>query len=117
MLKLVLWGAVGIAAGFVLLSIVVAALPRDFFTRPSRAKGVKKILKNVLGVLLLLGGIVLSLPLVPGPGFILLLAGVALLDIPGRQRVVRKVFRRPGVHRKLNAFRRKLHRPYFLLPG
>ena len=115
--KLALWGAVGVLAGFVLLSIVVAALPRDFFTRPRRSKGwVTVVLKNALGILLLAVGVALSLPMVPGPGFVLVLVGLALVDFPGRRKLLRKVISRPGVHRKLNAFRRKLHRPYFLLP-
>jgi hypothetical protein len=115
--RLALWGAVGVLAGFVLLSVVVAVLPRDFFTRPRRSMGgVKAVLKNALGILLLVSGVVLSLPMVPGPGFVLLLVGLALVDFPGRRKLLRKVILRPGIHRKLNAFRRKLHRPYFLLP-
>ena len=114
--KLALWGAVGVLAGFILICIVVAVLPRDFFTRPRRSKGWKKILKNALGWLTIAAGVALSLPMVPGPGFVLLLAGLALVDFPGRRKLLRKVISRPGVHRKLNAFRRKLHRPYFLLP-
>ncbi|HEX7897452.1 MAG TPA: hypothetical protein VF950_06810 [Planctomycetota bacterium] len=116
MLKAALWAAAGVAAGFVLLSVVVAVLPRDFFTRPRRARGVGKILKNALGVILIAAGVVLSLPLVPGPGFVLLLVGLALVDFPGRRKLLRKAILKPAVHRKLNAFRRKLHRPYFLLP-
>jgi hypothetical protein len=114
--KLALWGAVGVLAGFLLISIVVAVLPRDFFTRPRRSKGWAKVLKNALGVLLIAAGVALSLPMVPGPGFVLLLVGLALVDVPGRQRLLRKAILKPAVHRKLNAFRRKLHRPYFLLP-
>lgn len=116
MVKVVLWGAAGVAAGFVLLAVVVAALPRDFFTRPPRSKGAAKVFKNILGGLALVAGIALSLPMVPGPGFVLLLVGLALIDFPGRQRRLRKVFSKPGVHRRLNAFRRKLRRPYFLVP-
>ena len=116
MLKAALFAAAGVAAGFVLLSVVVAVLPRDFFTRPRRPRGIGKILKNALGVLLIAAGVVLSLPLVPGPGFVLLLVGLALVDFPGRQRLLRKAFLKPSVHRKLNAFRRRLHRPYFHLP-
>lgn len=116
MLHAALWAAAGVAAGFVLLSVVVAALPRDFFTRPQRAKGVVKVLKNVLGALAIVGGVVLSLPMVPGPGFVLLLVGLALVDFPGRRKLLRKAILKPGIHRKLNAFRRKLHRPYFHLP-
>jgi hypothetical protein len=114
--KLALWGAVGVLAGFVLISIVVAVLPRDFFTRTRSSKGWVKVFKNVLGAALILAGVALSLPLVPGPGFVLLLVGLALVDFPGRRKLLRKAILRPSVHRKLNAFRRKLHRPYFLLP-
>lgn len=117
MLKIVLWGAAGVAAGFVLLSLVVAFLPRDFFTRPKRARGVAKLLKNILGGLVLAAGIALSLPLVPGPGFVLVLVGLALIDFPGRRRLLRKAILRPRVHRSLNAYRRRLHRPSFLLPS
>ena len=116
MVKFVLWGAAGIAAGFLLLSVVIAVLPRDFFTRPRRGRGPVKILKNALGVLALAGGVALSLPMVPGPGFVLLLVGLALIDFPGRQKVLRKAVQRPGVRRKLNGLRRKLGRPAFILP-
>jgi hypothetical protein len=90
MLRVAIWGAAGIALGFALLIVVVAVLPRDFFTRPRRAKGIGKVLKNILGVLALAAGVALSLPMVPGPGFVLLLVGLALVDIPGRQKVLRK---------------------------
>jgi uncharacterized protein (TIGR02611 family) len=39
----------------------------------------KRIIVTVIGVVLLLGGLVLSLPLVPGPGFLVVLAGLAVL--------------------------------------
>jgi len=114
--RIVLLGGLGIAAGFLLLALVLATLPKDFFARPRRASGIKKILKNVAGGAALVAGTALSLPLVPGPGFVLILVGLALLDFPGRQRLLRKLVRRPGVHAKLNGFRRRLGRPQFILP-
>jgi uncharacterized protein (TIGR02611 family) len=39
----------------------------------------KRVVVTVLGVLLILGGIVLSLPLVPGPGILLIIIGLATL--------------------------------------
>jgi hypothetical protein len=62
-------------------------------------------------------GIALSLPLVPGPGFLALLLGLSLTDLPGKRRLIRAVVRRPGVSRRLNGLRRRLGRPSFVLPG
>ena len=114
---MLLWGAAGIAAGFVLLTIVVIVLPKDVFSKPRRGKGVGMVLRNVLGWLMIVGGVVLSMPLVPGPGFVLILAGVAIVDFPGRRKLLRKALARPGVRKKLNGFRKLLHRPPFQMPA
>ena len=114
---MLLWGAVGIAASFLILAIVVIALPSNVFTKVRRGKGVGFVLRNMLGWLMIVGGVVLSMPLVPGPGFVLILAGLTLVDFPGRRKLLRKALRRPGVRRKLNGFRRLLHRPEFRLPA
>ena len=120
MMRWALISLLALALGLVAVAIVVARLPRDFFVR-DRARGrrslVLRILKNVLGVALILVGIVLSLPLVPGPGILALLLGLSLTDLPGKRRLIRAVVRRPGVSRRLNALRRRLGRPAFMLPG
>ena len=61
--------------------------------------------KNLLGVLLIVVGVLLSVPGIPGQGILTIAIGVVLLDIPGKQRLVRAVVRRKGVLRSINRFR------------
>ena len=61
--------------------------------------------KNLLGVLLIVLGVLLSVPGIPGQGFLTIAIGVVLLDIPAKQRLVRAVVRRKGVLRSINLFR------------
>ena len=61
--------------------------------------------KNLLGVLLVVLGVLLSVPGIPGQGILTIAIGVVLLDIPGKHRLVRAVVRRKGVLRSINRFR------------
>ena len=120
MTRWILFSALACAVGLAVLALVVARLPRDFFVR-ERARGRRplglRILRNVLGLALVAAGVVLSLPLVPGPGLLALLLGLGLTDLPGKRRLLRALVRRPGVSRKLNGLRRRLGRPSFVLPA
>ena len=52
--------------------------------RKQRHKQRSKVVRlgwMILGLVLVLGGIVLSLPLVPGPGFLLIFVGLAMLAL------------------------------------
>ena len=105
-------------------TIVVVKLPRDYFSRPPRKKGSKKTLgqkigriaKNVAGVLLILGGIVLMLPGVPGPGVVVLLLGLAITDIPGKHKLIVKIAKKRAVMRSMNRVRKKFHRQDLVIP-
>jgi hypothetical protein len=61
--------------------------------------------KNVLGVLLVVLGIILSLPGVPGQGLLTILIGLMFLDIPGKRRLEQKLVRRPRVLTVINRLR------------
>jgi hypothetical protein len=69
------------------------------------------ILKNVLGGVLVLFGVVMSLPGVPGQGVLTILMGVMLLDFPGKRQLELKLVRRPKVLRAVNGIRRRFNRP------
>ncbi len=66
--------------------------------------------KNVLGGLLILVGIVLSLPGVPGQGLLTILVGVLLMDIPGKRRFELAIVRRPRVLASINRVRARFGR-------
>src|SRR5579859_1914954 len=55
------------------------------------------ILKNLIGVILVFVGIILSLPGVPGQGLLTILIGVMLLDFPGKRRLEQAIVSRPMV--------------------
>lgn len=105
-------------------TIVVVNLPKDYFSRPEPKKGAKGslgrkiglIAKNVAGVLLILGGVVLMLPGVPGPGVVVLLLGLAITDFPGKHKLIVKIARKPAVMRSMNKVRKKFHRSNLVAP-
>src|SRR5262245_22864502 len=53
--------------------------------------------KNLLGVVLVILGILLSLPGIPGQGILTILIGVMLLNFPGKRRLEKKLVSRPKV--------------------
>jgi hypothetical protein len=68
------------------------------------------ILKNLLGAFLVLLGVVMSLPGVPGQGVLTILLGVMLLDFPGKRRLELKLVSRPKVLRTINRIRQRFDR-------
>jgi len=73
------------------------------------------ILKNVLGSLLILLGLLLSLPGVPGQGLLTILIGVMLLSFPGKRRLERWLISRPRVLSAINALRARFDKPPLVL--
>jgi len=69
------------------------------------------VLKNLLGVFLVALGAVLSIPGVPGQGFLTILIGAMLIDFPGKRRVEKWLLRRRGVLTGINRIRCRYGRP------
>ncbi len=69
------------------------------------------ILKNLLGVALVVIGLVLALPGVPGQGLLTILVGLLMLDIPGKRRLELAIVRRGPVLRTINKLRARFKRP------
>ena len=89
-----------------------ASHSRDFWKDQSpavRMFGV--ILKNGIGVFLVVLGIILSLPGVPGQGILTILLGIMLLDFPGRRKLELKLLHRPQVFKTINKLRDKFGKP------
>jgi hypothetical protein len=108
-----------IAVGWVIIRV-----PADYFARENPPEGpwahrhplirIALIIgKNLLGlVLVVAGGLMLVLP---GQGVLTILAGLFLLDIPGRHRMVMWLVRRPPVLNSLNWVRERAGREPFLV--
>jgi hypothetical protein len=110
------------AAVWVLLTVaslaavlrVVLALPVDYFEAAPTARPrwtARRLGRHLAGIVLILVGAVLSIPGVPGQGLLTVLAGVLLVDFPGRRRLERVLIARPGVLTTLNRLRGRFGRP------
>ena len=66
--------------------------------------------KNVAGVVLLLLGMAMALPGIPGQGILTMIIGLTLIDFPGKRRLERRLIGRPKVLRRLNNLRARFHR-------
>ncbi|HYP00899.1 MAG TPA: hypothetical protein VER76_11965 [Pyrinomonadaceae bacterium] len=69
------------------------------------------VVKNLLGAFLVLLGVLMSLPGVPGQGVLTILLGVMLLDFPGKRGLELKLVSRPKVLRTINRIRQRFDRP------
>ncbi|MDQ2936919.1 MAG: hypothetical protein M3R67_05360 [Acidobacteriota bacterium] len=90
--------------------------PREFW--PNRSTSVRYlgvIAKNVLGVLLVALGIVMSIPGVPGQGILTILLGIMLLDFPGKRDLENKLVSRPHVLKAINKLRHRFGKPSLVL--
>ena len=116
----------GVSAVLFVLSVVgvpwfVARLPTDYFSRrelfqigltPPKPKLLRvafRIAKNALGILLLLAG--LAMLVLPGQGLITMAVSLVFLDFPGRKRLERRILGARPVLRAINALRRRAGRP------
>ncbi len=118
--------SVGTFVGSILLSLfVLVKLPenyfhssheRQFWTGRHLALRVCGIIaKNLLGLVLVVLGVVMSLPGVPGQGVLTILLGVMLLDFPGKRRLEQKLVSRPKVFRVINRLRARFGKPPLIL--
>lgn len=73
------------------------------------------IVKNIFGVFLVLLGILLSLPGVPGQGVLTILLGLIMIDIPGKRPLEARIIKRPAVLAAINKLRAKYDKPSLIL--
>lgn len=108
---------VSLIISFAAIGIVMVKIPPHYFSphherdflpgSPWLVRWGAVIAKNVAGVFLILLGIILSLPGVPGQGILTILLGVILLDIPGKRPLETRIIRRPAVLSAINKLRAK----------
>jgi hypothetical protein len=109
----------------VAVGVVMVKIPPNYFSThyqrdflPNTRSWVRwgaVIGKNVLGVFLVLLGIVLSLPGVPGQGILTILLGLIMLDIPGKRPLEAKIIQRPPVLAAINRLREKYQKPPLIM--
>jgi len=71
--------------------------------------------KNLLGLLLVALGIVMSIPGVPGQGILTILLGIMLLDFPGKRDLEYRLVSRPRVLNTINKLRHRFGKDSLVL--
>ena len=95
-----------------------ASHSRDFWEDRHRAvRWSGLLLKNLFGLLLVLLGILMSLPGVPGQGILTILLGLMLMDFPGKRGLEYKLVSRPRVLQAINGLRARFDKPPIVLDG
>jgi hypothetical protein len=113
------------AASLAIVSLVLVKLPSTYFSRSHDreflanrspiVRGLGTIGKNLLGVVLVVVGILLSLPGVPGQGMLTILLGIMLLDFPGKLRFEYWLVSRPKILDAINKLRHRFSKPALVL--
>jgi hypothetical protein len=67
------------------------------------------ITKNLVGALLIVVGLIMFVT--PGQGILTLLIGVALVDLPGKHKLMRKIIERKSVLKVINGLRARANQP------
>ena len=114
-----------LAFSFFIIAVVMVKIPANYFSshytadfmpgKPWIVRWSAVILKNLLGVFLILLGVVLSLPGVPGQGFLTILLGLIMLDIPGKRPLEARIIKRPTVSAAINDLRARFNKPPLIL--
>ena len=111
--------AVMFFASALILPWIALRLPVDALNRPNpldslgRRHPIARVLvfvvRNVIGVPILLAGIIMLVT--PGQGILTILLALIVMDVPGKWRIEHQLLGRPSVLKVLNWVRRKGHRP------
>jgi hypothetical protein len=118
-----LWWLVGGTLAMLALTPVAVGwtlirLPKDYFTKERRPleswsdtpalRYLLLALKNIVGYLLVVAGLVMLL--VPGQGLLTIVVGVVLIDFPGKFQLQRWIVTRGRVWRTINWLRKRAKR-------
>ncbi|MDG2384866.1 MAG: PGPGW domain-containing protein [Pirellulaceae bacterium] len=106
-------------ASLVLIPIIVARIPNDYFAQSRRPNSVGSnqpfpmralliVAKNMVGLILL--GMGIAMLILPGQGLLSIFLGIMLMDFPGKFRLERWLVSRRPILRSINWLRRRSHR-------
>ena len=128
------WDKIALGAGlfflslilsFLAIGIVMVKIPENYFSShykrdfmpnsPFLVRWGAFILKNVLGIILIFIGIILSLPGVPGQGLLTILLGLIMIDIPGKRPIEARIIQRPSILSAINNLRARYNKPPLIL--
>ncbi len=109
-----------------LIRYLIITIPTDYFLdRPRARDDVRhpvlrlciRLGKNLAGIIVILVGLIMSLPGVAGQGFLTILLGLSLTDFPGKRKLELRLVSQPLIYRAINAIREKAGRMPLSIPA
>ena len=110
---------------FIVIPILVIHIPANYFNRKKQRPGqyhrlywiprlLGLVLKNILGIIFILAG--LAMLLLPGQGLITILIGLMFLNFPGKLALERRIIQQSTLLRAINWIRAKADKPVLQAP-
>ncbi len=108
----------------ILVPLLVVRIPADYFMRHRRRRRphphrplytLSAMLKNLLGIIFILAGV--AMLILPGQGILTILLGIMLMNFPGKHTLERRIVQQPAVLRAINWMRTKANHPELKLPN
>ena len=114
---------VSMLASALIVGILIVKIPENYFSShyhqdflpntPWLARWSMVIIKNIVGLILILAGIVMLIG--PGQGILTILIGLIMMDIPGKRPLEAKIIKRPTVLSAVNNLRARYEKPPLIL--
>lgn len=105
------------------LPIIVIRIPADYFMRDQRHTShrhlpasllLRRVVKNLFGLVCILAGV--AMLVLPGQGILTIMIGLMLMDFPGKRALELRLVQQPAVLRAINTIRAKAHKPALEVP-
>ncbi|HSF67586.1 MAG TPA: PGPGW domain-containing protein [Nitrospiraceae bacterium] len=114
---------VGFVGTLIAIPLILVRLPADYFDTRTPRHWMKDhhpvlrlsglIIKNVVGIVFLLAGF--AMLFLPGQGLLTMLIGISLMDFPGKRALEAKMVGQPTLLSAINAMRQKFDKPPLIL--
>jgi hypothetical protein len=126
LIGLTMGSVIAFIGSLILIPLILVRLPADYFDTRTPRHWMKDhhpllrilglIIKNVVGVVLLLVGI--AMLFLPGQGLLTMLIGISLMDFPRKRELEAKMVGQPTLLSVINSMRQKFDKPPLTLaPG
>ena len=119
---LIMFSVIAFVGTLIAIPAILIRLPPDYFKnhhhKPWFAnhhpviRTLGLLIKNLAGIIFLLAGI--AMLFLPGQGLLTMLLGILFIDFPGKHRLEQKLIQHPQVLKAINAFREKSGKPPFI---
>ncbi len=119
--QITIFSGVAFVGTLIAIPAILIRLPEDYFLNHMQQpwfaghhpliRAIGLFIKNTFGIIFLLAGF--AMLLLPGQGILTMLAGFLLLDLPAKKSLEEKLLQNSKVRNALNAIREKTGKPPF----